>query len=212
MLLAVVEILKRVSRTNRSSGEAFKPAGNSVPAAPSASSDQAIKLDLEPADADLRARELRNPHALDNANAGSKRSGFAVSSDRNGAPMSELGSLSQPQIPSVRSEQRAEERKPVNITAAVLSYCRQKFTSATIVDRSESGAKIKVDQNIALPKVILLVDFQNGPVFECEVRWRKDCYLGVRIIDVYGPARRRRFFETSQLRSCGGFADPPPVR
>jgi hypothetical protein len=125
--------------------------------------------------------------------------------------MNALGSASQPQLPSGRTDQRAEERKPVNITAAVLSHSRAKFTAATIVDRSESGAKIKVDKNVALPKVILLVDFENGPVFECEVRWRKDCYLGVRIIDVYGPARRRRFFETSQLRNCGNFADPPPV-
>ena len=126
--------------------------------------------------------------------------------------MSELGSVSQPQMPSVGSERRTEERKPVNITAAVLSQCRQKFTTATIVDRSESGAKIQIDKNISLPKVILLVDFENGPVFECEVRWRQGCCLGVRIIDVYGPARRRRFFETSQLRNRRGFADPPPVR
>lgn len=119
---------------------------------------------------------------------------------------------SDPQMPSVRSDRRAEERKPVSITAAVLSHCRQKFTTATIVDRSESGAKVKIDQNVSLPKLILLIDFENGPVFECEVRWRQGCYLGVLIVDVYGPERRRRFFETSQLRKCGGFADPPPVR
>lgn len=129
-----------------------------------------------------------------------------------GVPMVEFGCTSEPQTPSVRSDQRTEERKPVAITAAVLSQCRKKFTTATIVDRSERGAKIKIDRNISLPKVILLVDFQNGPVFECEVRWRQGCDLGVRIIDVYGPARRRRFFETSQLRNCRDFADPPPVR
>ncbi len=126
--------------------------------------------------------------------------------------MSEFGSASEPQMPSLGSDRRTEERRPVNITAEVLSPCRQKFTAATIVDRSESGAKIKLDQNISLPKVILLVDFENGPVFECEVRWRQDYYLGARIIDVYGPVRRRSFFETSQLRNFAGFADPPPVR
>lgn len=136
---------------------------------------------------------------------------LSASSDRNSALMSKFGAASQPQTATARTDRRTEERKSVNITAAVLSECRQKFTTATIVDRSESGAKVRVDQNIELPKVILLVDFQNGPVFECEVRWRMNCDLGVRIIDVYGPARRRRFFETSQLRKCGGFADPPPV-
>ena len=194
----------RVARVSR-------PIGESAPAS-SAASDHRRKPDRKPADANLRARELRNQSATDKANVRSKRPVCAFSSDKSGVPMSELGSAPRPQMPSGRSEQRAEERRPVNVTAAVLSQCRQKFTPATIVDRSESGAKIKVDQNIALPKVILLVDFENGPVFECEVRWRQGCYLGVQIIDVYGPARRRRFFETSQLRSCGGFADPPPVR
>ncbi len=124
--------------------------------------------------------------------------------------MSEFGSASLPQTPGVRSDRRGEERKSVTITAAVLSHRRKEFTTATIVDRSETGAKIKIDRNVSLPKMNLLVDFKNGPVFECEVRWRRDCYLGVRIIDVYGPVHRRRFFETNQLRNRSDFADTSP--
>lgn len=186
--------------------------GDSALVASSASSNEGIELDLKPADADPRARELRHQVAGDKSNSWSKSRLSPFPPTEIGVFMSEFGSASEPQMPSVGSDRRAEERRPVNITAAVLSPCRQKFTTANIVDRSESGAKIKLDKNISLPKVILLVDFENGPVFGCEVRWRQDYYLGVRIIDVYGPVRRRSFFETSQLRNCAGFADPPPVR
>ena len=108
--------------------------------------------------------------------------------------------------------QRAEERKPVSIPAAIFGNYRQEVVGATIIDRSEHGAKVKVDRNVSLSKVIILVDCRSNSVFECEVRWRQDCYLGVQIIDAYGPARRRRFFEARQLRSHEEIANPRRAR
>jgi hypothetical protein len=125
--------------------------------------------------------------------------------------MSELGSVSYPQTRSVRFNRRAEERLSESITAAIVGSYRMEVIPATVIDHSERGIKLSVDQNWFLPKVIVLVDFRSNSVLKCKVRWRRGCYTGVQIVDEYSPARRRRFFETHQLRNCRGF-DPAPER
>ena len=114
--------------------------------------------------------------------------------------------MSTSRVYDVRIDRRAAERKPVNIPAAVYSNYREELIAATILDRSEGGAKIKIEQNLFLPKTILLIDFHNGSIFECEVRWRENCYLGVLVIDEYSSARRRRFFQTHKLGNGAAFA------
>jgi hypothetical protein len=47
------------------------------------------------------------------------------------------------------------------------------------------------------PPVIMLFDCENDEIYECEVRWRTDPYvgfIGVRFLDILGSGRRRLFF------------------
>ena len=117
-------------------------------------------------------------------------------------------SASRRQYRNFEIDRRAEERKSVTIPAMVFPIIDRNSLLRPLLTDQKSGAKIKIEQNLFLPKIILLVDFHSNSVFECEVRWREDCYLGVLIIDAYGSARRRRFFQTHRLRNCGGLAVP----
>ena len=77
-------------------------------------------------------------------------------------------------------------------------------TGTTIFDRLESGAKLRVAGSPCLPKMIVLVDFRNKSVLECEVGWSGGGHIGVQIIDEFGRGRRTRFFEThTPLKSQG---------
>jgi hypothetical protein len=110
--------------------------------------------------------------------------------------MSEHALATRPQVQDPGSDRRAEERRPVNNSGAIFALRGQTSVAVTIVDRSEGGAKLKINGNPGLPNVILLVDYSTNSVFECEVRWRQGGNVGVQIIDAYGPGRRRRFFAT----------------
>ena len=92
------------------------------------------------------------------------------------------------------NNKRKEERYEANLPASIFTTEGKWVTETTIVDRSESGAKLRVAGNPGLPKVVHLVDFRNHAVFECEVRWVRGGHIGVLIIDAFGPARRRQFF------------------
>ena len=120
--------------------------------------------------------------------------------------------------------ERKEERYAVNILATIFTADGQSVTGTMIVDRSGSGAKLKVAGSPFLPKMILLVDFQNKSVFECEVKWSRNGHIGVQIIDEFGRARRNRFFEThtppksqtleqkAQFRNDATLERRPPTR
>ena len=43
------------------------------------------------------------------------------------------------------------------------------------------------------PSTIFLFDLVSGEIYECEVTWRTDSFIGVRFLDVLGPGRRRRW-------------------
>jgi len=110
--------------------------------------------------------------------------------------MSQFRVVYQPGSQSPAINQRREERRTVNNSAAVFTTRGQTVGAATIVDRSEHGAKLQLTGDPYLPKEIIVVDISASAIFECEVRWRQNCYVGVQIIDAYGPSRRRQFFET----------------
>jgi len=95
--------------------------------------------------------------------------------------------------PLADDERRAERRYACNYRARVASSDRTISTAATIVNISKSGAKVEVMYPRRGPTTIMLHDEVNGEIYECEVRWRTDDFVGVRFLDVFGPGRRRKF-------------------
>lgn len=49
-----------------------------------------------------------------------------------------------------------------------------------IVDQSNSGVRLRLDRNLALPPRILLIDIAQASAVEAEVVWRKGAEAGVK--------------------------------
>ena len=49
-----------------------------------------------------------------------------------------------------------------------------------IVDQSNSGVRLRLDRNLALPSRILLIDIAQASAVEAEVVWRKGLEAGVK--------------------------------
>jgi hypothetical protein len=86
---------------------------------------------------------------------------------------------------------------PHGLAARIASGDRNISTAARIVRISREGAKVEVMFPTKGPTVIMLFDCENDEIYECEVRWRTDPYvgfIGVRFLDILGSGRRRLFF------------------
>ncbi len=116
----------------------------------------------------------------------------SLSRESAGYAKARQGQDSQPQL--AHDERRGETRYACNYRARVVSAEWTISTAANIVNISKSGAKVEVMYPRRGPSVIMLHDEVNGEIYECEVRWRTDDYIGVRFLDVFGPGRRRKYF------------------
>lgn len=91
-------------------------------------------------------------------------------------------------------DRRMDPRYACDYPARVASSDRVISTAGRIVNISTTGAKVEVMYPRRGPSTTFLFDQANDEVYECEVRWRTDDFIGVRFLDVLGPARRRKFF------------------
>jgi len=91
-------------------------------------------------------------------------------------------------------DRRMDQRYACQYSARVSSSDRIISTACRIINISATGAKVEVMYPRRGPSTVFLLDQVNHEVYECEVRWRTDEFIGVRFLDVLGPSRRRRFF------------------
>jgi len=91
-------------------------------------------------------------------------------------------------------ERRAAPGFPCSFPARIADSDRAISTSGRIVAISNDGAKVEVMFPIKGPSVIMLFHCRNDQIYECEVRWRTDAFIGVRFLDILGSGRRRLFF------------------
>lgn len=92
---------------------------------------------------------------------------------------------------------RSDPWVPSGVAARIASDDRNISIAARIVRISKEGAKVEVMFPVKGPPVIMLFDCENDEIYECEVRWRTDPYvgfIGVRFLDILGSGRRRLFF------------------
>jgi hypothetical protein len=88
---------------------------------------------------------------------------------------------------------RAEPRYACDFAARIFSADRDISTAGRIVSISATGARVEVMYPRRGPSTIFLFDLVSGDIYECEVTWRTDYFIGVRFLDVLGPGRRRRW-------------------
>ena len=92
---------------------------------------------------------------------------------------------------------RSDRWVPSGVAARIASGDRNISIAARIVKTSREGAKVEVMFPVKGPPVIILFDCENDDIYEGEVRWRTDPYvgfIGVRFLDILGSGRRRLFF------------------
>lgn len=94
----------------------------------------------------------------------------------------------------VSANRRQSPRYVCDYPARIVSSEHLVSTSARIVNISKEGAKVEVMFPVKGPTVVMLYDLANSEIYECEIRWRSDFYIGVQFLDILGPGRRRRFF------------------
>jgi c-di-GMP-binding flagellar brake protein YcgR len=98
-------------------------------------------------------------------------------------------------------QRRATLRHDVSVRGAIivkLSLAMQTL-GCLIVDLSLGGAKVKLDENYALPPKVLLFEAHRENVYECSVRWQDTQAVGLSFLDQFTiSARRALLVEVSQ--------------
>ncbi|HYD28371.1 PilZ domain-containing protein [Brevundimonas sp.] len=75
-------------------------------------------------------------------------------------------------------DRRLEPRSPANARGLIVSPGLE--LPCLIVDQSNSGVRLRLDRNLALPNRILLIDMIQATAVEAEVVWRKGMEAGIR--------------------------------
>ncbi|HYC73670.1 PilZ domain-containing protein [Brevundimonas sp.] len=75
-------------------------------------------------------------------------------------------------------DRRLEPRWPANTRGLIVTTGLE--LPCLIVDQSRSGARLRMDRNLALPKQIVLIDMALATAVEAEVVWCKGQEAGVK--------------------------------
>ncbi len=80
----------------------------------------------------------------------------------------------------IQMQRRAEPRMPMKIPPR-LAYGQNlaRWADCTILDRSPSGSKVKIDAMYQLPPRVILTDLQTGEAFEAVIKWRRGDLAGM---------------------------------
>jgi hypothetical protein len=84
--------------------------------------------------------------------------------------------------PETYEDRRNQTRKKVEKAGRVIFNGSQGIVDCIILDISEGGAKLQFPGRQVLPRTFTL-QLHDGTVTECEVRWAKDSFFGVRFLD-----------------------------
>ena len=79
-------------------------------------------------------------------------------------------------------DRRGSPREPVFLTG-LLAFGDNEIVSCVIVDRSESGFRIKLLEDVGFPERFSLIDLLSGVGHECQAVWRQAPFAGVRKLE-----------------------------
>lgn len=91
----------------------------------------------------------------------------------------------------ITTNYRAHERFRTKVIGRLLSLDGRCNYTCTITDVSEGGARVSTPEWELVPDRLFLSVAKDGDIFECDVRWRRDGELGLRIIDSAARASRK---------------------
>lgn len=77
-------------------------------------------------------------------------------------------------------DRRFEPRSPANVRAVVVAPGLE--LPCTLVDQSAQGGRIRLERNLVLPKVVMVIDIAQGVVIEAQVAWQKGQEAGLKRI------------------------------
>jgi hypothetical protein len=103
-------------------------------------------------------------------------------------------------------ELRAYERQEVRIEGKIASPDISACVDCVVLNISDGGALVSMRNASAIPGRVYLWQAKTGTVFECEVRWKKLNFVGLRFIDGAGGAKARAVIDAKGqycLRSAG---------
>ena len=84
-------------------------------------------------------------------------------------------------------DRRLETRSPANARGVVVAPGLE--LACLIMDQSNSGVRLRLDRNLALPNRIVIVDVAQATAVEAEVIWRKGQEAGVKRAGVASSLR-----------------------
>jgi hypothetical protein len=94
-------------------------------------------------------------------------------------------------------DRRLEPRSPANARGVVVAPGLE--LACLIVDQSNSGARLRLDRNLALPGRVVVVDIAQATAVEAEIVWRKGQEAGIKRT---GPAASLRGLVPSRLAAA----------
>jgi hypothetical protein len=77
-------------------------------------------------------------------------------------------------------DRRLEPRSPANVRAVVVAPGME--LPCQLIDQSARGGRIRLDRNLVLPKVVMVIDIAQGIVIEAQVAWQKGLEAGLKRI------------------------------
>lgn len=77
-------------------------------------------------------------------------------------------------------DRRFEPRSPANTRAVVVAPGLE--LPCLLVDQSTQGGRIRLDRNLVLPKVVMVIDVAQGVAIEAQVAWQKGQEAGLKRI------------------------------
>ena len=92
-------------------------------------------------------------------------------------------------------DRRVSPRREVRKDGKIIFVDQPFFIECAIRNMSEDGALLTMLVNFPLPKEFMLWEERTGAIYECDVRWRRERLVGVRLIDVCGQTMRRALLE-----------------
>ena len=75
-------------------------------------------------------------------------------------------------------DRRFEPRSAANTRAVVIAPGFE--LPCLLVDQSAQGGRVRLDRNLVLPKVVMVIDIAQGVAIEAQVAWQKGVEAGLK--------------------------------
>jgi hypothetical protein len=97
------------------------------------------------------------------------------------------------------TDRRAYARQDVHRAGRIIFFDEPCYIECTVRNISHDGAQVVMQMALALPYHVVLWEERTGLIYECDVRWRKDCTVGLQFIGLCSRSERLALLERGYL-------------